>query len=712
MSEQNNHWPSGARDTTEFPKVSITFDASLREHLEAFCKMDGVGWTDYNAQNESSGLTTSGSRLRTYRKMYEKFGLIYRDNDILRLSRLGKQMKSLTGNLEKKKEEVLNQLRTTAIDILSRYQLKNPQEKEKLPDDCDVLPCIVIWKTMIALDGKLHPEEINRVLLRVMRMADLDEAIWIIREARTKYGNYSGLSADALDNILGLPVHADQVPARIAPWFSFAGWGGLIIEQNVDSEGFRNLTPEAVPLVEKILNNPPTYYATEDEDDWLTYYIGSAIETEENTEEETVAVINAESGDTVAADIRVFEEIPNDLSIDELGCILADMYSKAAENQQVVAIHMFGLKYGKVITEKGYTAASITRASKINDSYATEVSKGINMYKALSQNKHGMMINYGKCDGQNQVAAVTNKKKALPTRQGRTKTSFSMNSILYGAPGTGKTFSTAEYAIAVVEKKSLNEIRTAYPDRAGLMSKYAEYIEKERVVFTTFHQSYSYEDFVQGLRPDPNSDKLSLVPYDGVLKRIADRAMQDQDNDYVIIIDEINRANISKVFGELITLIEEDKRWGELNALSVTLPSGDHFAVPNNLFILGTMNTADKSISLIDTALRRRFEFVEMTPDADKIVDPVLKDVFVKLNTGLAKELDGTDLLIGHAYFIGKTAADLCQIMNRSIIPLLYEYFYDSGKKVENQLKNALAGLDVEVARNLFGRIKLIPKEQ
>ena len=166
------------------------------------------------------------------------------------------------------------------------------------------------------------------------------------------------------------------------------------------------------------------------------------------------------------------------------------------------------------------------------------------------------------------------------------------------------------------------------------------------------------------------------------------------------------------MFGELITLIEEDKRWGELNALSVTLPAGDHFAVPNNLFILGTMNTADKSISLIDTALRRRFEFVEMTPDADKIADPVLKDVFTKLNTGLAKELEGTDLLIGHAYFIGKTVADLCQIMNRSIIPLLYEYFYDSGKKVENQLKNALTGLDVEVTRNPFGRIKLTPKEQ
>lgn len=159
-------------------------------------------------------------------------------------------------------------------------------------------------------------------------------------------------------------------------------------------------------------------------------------------------------------------------------------------------------------------------------------------------------------------------------------------------------------------------------------------------------------------------------------------------------------------------MIEEDKRWGEENALSVTLPSGERFAVPNNLYILGTMNTADKSISLIDTALRRRFDFVEMIPDLQKIADPTLRTVFEKLNQSLAQELDGTDLLVGHAYFIGKEAADLCQIMNRSIIPLLYEYFYDNGRKVENQLKNAVADLDVTIVKNPFGRMKLIKKEQ
>ena len=186
--------------------------------------------------------------------------------------------------------------------------------------------------------------------------------------------------------------------------------------------------------------------------------------------------------------------------------------------------------------------------------------------------------------------------------------------------------------------------------------------------------------------------------------------MKDHDNNYVIVIDEINRGNISKIFGELITLIEEDKRWGELNQMSATLPLGARFAVPNNLYIIGTMNSADKSISLIDTALRRRFDFVEMAPNPDVIEDTTLKSVLFNLNTYLRKDLGSTDLLIGHSYFIGKTKDQLANIMNRNIIPLLYEYFYDDEAKVKKALE-CIADAGYEIDTSTMGRIRIKKKE-
>jgi len=305
-------------------------------------------------------------------------------------------------------------------------------------------------------------------------------------------------------------------------------------------------------------------------------------------------------------------------------------------------------------------------------------------------------------------AAVSNSD--LPVFSPRTGFNAPFNSILYGAPGTGKTYSTVEYALAIIQKTDVDLSPKSSAERAILMKKYHDLMREGRIVFTTFHQSYGYEDFIQGLRPNTESGTLSFIPVDGVFKKICSAALTDPINNYVIIIDEINRANISKVFGELITLIEADKRWGELNSLSVTLPSGDVFAVPNNLYIVGTMNSADKSISLIDAALRRRFDFIEVVPNLDLVADPTLKTVLERLNKGLATELESTDLLIGHAYFIGKNEDDLCEIMNHSIIPLLYEYFYDNSKKVGDQIKRAIDGLEFEIKGSSMGRLKLVKK--
>ena len=301
------------------------------------------------------------------------------------------------------------------------------------------------------------------------------------------------------------------------------------------------------------------------------------------------------------------------------------------------------------------------------------------------------------------LTASKQSGKDLPTRSPRTTKIHPLNAILYGAPGTGKTYATAEYAVAIIENRDIKD-----EDREELMKKYKQLQKDGKITFTTFHQSYGYEDFIQGLRPENHDGVMEFKPVDGVFKRIADRALNDNESNYVIIIDEINRANMSKVLGELITLIEEDKRWGEVNELSVTLPSGEVFVVPNNLYIVGTMNTADKSISIIDVALRRRFEFIEQQVDPSKVSDTKLREVLNKINSKLKDETDSTDLLVGHAYFMNKTINDLDKLLNRAIIPLLYEYFFDNGKKVKSVVEEAIKETGYKVDSSTLGRIKVV----
>lgn len=226
----------------------------------------------------------------------------------------------------------------------------------------------------------------------------------------------------------------------------------------------------------------------------------------------------------------------------------------------------------------------------------------------------------------------------------------------------------------------------------------------QRYSFVTFHQSYSYEEFVEGIRPVLNTEgeETSQVSYKlthGVFRTICERARVDElGNRFAIFIDEINRGNISKIFGELITLIEEDKREGASNELSVVLPySKDTFTVPRNLDIYGTMNTADRSLVHIDTALRRRFTFKELMPQPQLLESVVLKGEEIDLALLLQSMNDRIESLfdrehtIGHAYFLRNKGEsilgdELPMIFENKIVPLLTEYFFDDWSKVREVL--------------------------
>lgn len=213
--------------------------------------------------------------------------------------------------------------------------------------------------------------------------------------------------------------------------------------------------------------------------------------------------------------------------------------------------------------------------------------------------------------------------------------------------------------------------------------------EIKHYVFTTFHQSFSYEDFIEGIKPvmEEGKEAISYQIENGIFKDLCLKAQSDPENRYAIFIDEINRGNVSAIFGELITLIEPDKRIGAVNELKVKLPySKREFGVPKNVDIIGTMNTADRSVEALDTALRRRFSFVEMQPNPNVLLDSEYTDIDLKqlletINQRIEVLVD-KDHQIGHSYFIGiQNLDDLKQIFKDKIIPLLEEYFYgDFGK--------------------------------
>ncbi len=437
---------------------------------------------------------------------------------------------------------------------------------------------------------------------------------------------------------------------------------------------------------------------------------------------------------------------------------------------------------------------------------------------------------------------------------------YPLNQILYGPPGTGKTYNTVNHAVAIIEDKSLDEIEN--DDRRDVKRRFDKLKEEGQIEMVTFHQNFTYEDFIEGIRPvlDDDDRDIEYELSEGVFKKIADRAnknrtqseqtgdeswnmdellqtfaesienrlesgeeinlfpsgdkrgatieeiywlkdgnfrsvrlggtvkkgqrltesvikrdygtfyrgkiksardikptreskrpyhgnylyyfplfqkikqFHDQEwqpeepmtvekRNYVLIIDEINRGNIAKIFSELITLIEPSKRIGsKKDETTVTLPySQDAFGIPDNLYIIGTMNTADRSIAPLDTALRRRFDFIEMMPDSkhvsDNIDDVDCQKLLNAMNDRIRFLLD-RERQIGHTYFMnvkrikGNGEESLAATFKNQIIPLLQEYFYDNWEKIDLVLNCNGFVHEIPFKSDLFKNSDLIDEER
>jgi energy-coupling factor transporter ATP-binding protein EcfA2 len=545
--------------------------------------------------------------------MYERLGLIKKDGEKMVLTGFGRDAASLEEKVTAERNTIFQNLSERAVNTLVRYQFKNPtdigSDFKLLPDDCDMRPYYAIWKCMNELDGKLHYEEINRVLLKVIYLKDLDNAVEKIRIARSKFdNNYSKQNAENLIVLLGEEAISDQASARISALFSLAGWGGLIIESVADANGFRNFTPGGKKAVERILSQKLPKFLGTSVDDWYDYYSAPSM------------IQDNEDSIFLASDYSSSKTLGGFASVLALNCRHSSVRFNLAESLSLrFSVSLLSKRFliltglsgsGKTKLAQAFTRWIGPKTMPVDpfEEGAEIKSDRISYYVSKSDN---LAVQFDNSLESEKAVAVTLSREQIKEwadyiRSQNLHRTTSCREIREAVSKISK-FSTQLHsfethlkaaAFALIEAEELSEQFRNYE----LVPVGADWTGNENIL-----------GYPHGLEEGKYVTKQALD--------LIHRASENTDVPHFLILDEMNLSHVERYFADLLSAIESDEplrlhhdKQRQANGKDVL----SEITLPANLFIIGTVNV-DETTYMFSPKVLDRANVIEFRMDESDV---------------------------------------------------------------------------------------------